>query len=424
MRQYFDTNYLSEEDKENILSKHKTVYDGYKVMDSKVSNTQPLYVQDFRGDKEGMIMNNKGEIKKNQNFGINESMNPKGDEFKDEEMTNDFRDKKMRDEFEDEEMVPKPEEKPKNFMNRFSGVDLGKSFNKFKKMGLDETKEVCSECGSKMYEGECMECGNGGMYEETGHLDDIYDEEDLNPNAEFDYVHGSSNKDNTFKSMHKDMYEQGGNADDMDVSDVEPAYDFVSGGPDNGGDAYPVNEEDDYEYEPMESAWADDMEEQDLSGVQGIYSGMEPAYDFVSGGAGKAGPYQRRFEGTEKELDELSPEDLIKGKKYKYSSPSFEDEIEFDSEHEYPAGDKMYGFKGGKMGHSMSGKHIEDFVSDIDMDDLEDYGEKETAFDRIRKNRADVEDAEWEEVDDDIKESFLNQKNKINEMFNRMNRYN
>ena len=31
---------------------------------------------------------------------------------------------------------------------------------------------------------------------------------------------------------------------------------------------------------------------------------------------------------------------------------------------------------------------------------------------------------EFEEIDEDLKESFMNQKNKIQEMFNRFNRYN
>jgi hypothetical protein len=88
--------------------------------------------------------------------------------------------------------------------------------------------------------------------------------------------------------------EQGGNVDDMDDDDVQPAYNFDSNGP---GDVYPVNEldEDDmYAYEPMESAWADEeLEEQpDISGVQGIYGAMDRAYDFDSNGPGKGGPYQ------------------------------------------------------------------------------------------------------------------------------------
>jgi hypothetical protein len=139
------------------------------------------------------------------------------------------------------------------------------------------------------------------------------------------------------------LYEQGGNVDDMDVDDVESAYDFVSNGP---GDVYPVNEldEDDmYGYDPekmyetMESAWADDeMEEQtDISGVQGVYGDMKRAYDFDSEGPGKAGPYQ---------------------------------EFSYESE----------------------------------LDEEDDF----------------------EEVDEDLKESFLTQKNKINEMFNRFKNYN
>jgi hypothetical protein len=101
-------------------------------------------------------------------------------------------------------------------------------------------------------------------------------------------------------------------ADDMDVSDVEPAYNFDSNGP---GDVYPVNEldEDDmyayepekmYEFDKMESAWSEEeLEEQpDISGVQGIYGAMDRAYDFDSDGPGKGGPYQEFS--YESELDE------------------------------------------------------------------------------------------------------------------------
>jgi hypothetical protein len=248
------------------------------------------------------------------------------------------------------------------------------------------------------------------MEEETGHLDDIYDEEDLNPSAGFDYIEGSSNDVDTFEGMHKKLYkeqdefvnyddnmeddddfqdyessytedgvedpdneddgyedlnasevtdeieEQGGNVDDMDDDDVQPAYNFDSNGPMAGGDTYPVNEfEDDMiEYEQMESAWDEDeleegdiygdpeFTEQDVSGVQGIYGAMDRAYDFDSNGPGKAGPYQEF---------------------------SYESELDED----------------------------EEFTSTED---------------------------DFEEVDEDLKESFLTQKNKIMEMFNRFNKYN
>ena len=96
--------------------------------------------------------------------------------------------------------------------------------------------------------------------------------------------------------------EQGTNYDE-----IEPAYDFESDGP---GDVYPVAEEDEFElYEPMESAWSEELDEVDVSGSQGIYSDMKPAYDFDSDGPGKAGPYQRssysESEIEEEEIDEI-----------------------------------------------------------------------------------------------------------------------
>ena len=129
----------------------------------------------------------------------------------------------------------------------------------------------------------------------------------------------------------------------MDVDDETPAFDFVSGGPNSG---YNVNEDDMYGYEPeknyetMESAWADDeleeeLDEIDVSGVQGIYGDMKKAFDFDSDGPGKAGPYQ---------------------------------EFSYESE----------------------------------LDEEDDF----------------------EEVDEDLKESLITQKNKINEMFNRFKKYN
>lgn len=309
MKGYFGLGQLSSEEKSDILDQHKSVYNGYQTMQPQVSNTQPLTVYDFAGDKDGVTVNNKGEVKKYTNMGINEQV---------------------------------------------------------------EKKSMC-ECGGDMYEGECMECGyKSDMSEETGHLDDIYNVEDLNSDSGFDYIEGGSNKKDTFKSTHKNLYkeddeegmenyENPDNEDDGFLDDeldeqggyrkvtsdpIEPAYDFVSGGPD---DVYPVNE-----YETMESAFADDeIDEVDVSGSQGTYSDMEPPYDFDSKGPGKAGPYQRfSFEGEEEDDD--------------------------------------FGFA----------THNGDFDGD------------------------DSEEEEWEEIDTDLQEGFKNQKNKIMEMFNRFNKYN
>ena len=64
---------ITEEERNNILDKHKHVYDGY-VTNYGTNKEQPLYVQDFANDKQGLTVNNKGEVKKYTNMGINESM--------------------------------------------------------------------------------------------------------------------------------------------------------------------------------------------------------------------------------------------------------------------------------------------------------------------------------------------------------------
>jgi hypothetical protein len=321
MRTNYGIGQLSAAEKSDILDQHKSLYNGYQTMQPEVSNTQPLYVFDPAGDKHGMVVNNKGEVKRYTNMGINEQV---------------------------------------------------------------EKKSMC-ECGGEMYEGECMECGSTEMYEETGHLDDIYKEKDLNlSNGDFDYVEGGGNDYGTFEGMHKNLYkeddtidddgfedeeletdeldEQGGNADDMDTDSVEPAYDFDSNGP---GGVYPVNEYDDediFEYEKMESAFADEIDEVDVSGSQGIYGDMERAYDFDSEGPGKGGPYQE----------------------FSYESEEDEDDDSFDL-------------------------------------DFDDFDPRDKSWEEIKVHTG---DDDWSEIDEDIMEDFTSQKNKISEMFNRMSRYN
>jgi hypothetical protein len=92
----------------------------------------------------------------------------------------------------------------------------------------------------------------------------------------------------------------------------------------------------------------------------------------------------------EEELDELGTDELVKGKNYKLNFPSFDDEVEFDDEFEDKSGgNKMYKFKGKEHGsHLIPGKHIEDYMVDIE--------------------------------DEEIKESVTLERNTIMEMFQRM----
>lgn len=64
---------ITEEERNNILDKHKHLYDGY-VTNYGTNKEQPLYVQDLANDKNGLTVNNRGEVKKYTNMGINESM--------------------------------------------------------------------------------------------------------------------------------------------------------------------------------------------------------------------------------------------------------------------------------------------------------------------------------------------------------------
>jgi hypothetical protein len=419
-------------------------------MQPQVSNTQPLTVYDFAGDKEGLVVNNKGEVKKYTNMGINEQVESKNMcEQCGSKMNEGICEQCGPNEEIDEKFN---KEKFKKGLKDFgrSAKSIGSSI-----IGIptydhtdDETGEWKKDKSGKDYDMYSYLDKQGDDIEEgEGKLDDIYNVEDLNSDAGFDYIEGGSNDVDTFKGMHKNLYkedeyedtdneddgflddqldeditdekpyekgergmkasrarasftptpkekdileklfgqygddippivirylrklprkvftkrledlglldlnslkskkdvtEQGGNADDMNVDSIKPAYDFVSGGPD---DVYPVNE-----YETMESAFVDEIDEVDVSGSQGIYGDMDPAYDFDSEGPGKAGPYQRfSYEGKDEDL----------------------------------------GFA----------KHSGDF----DGDDSEE---------------------EWEEIDTDLQEDFKTQKNKIIEMFNRFNKYN
>jgi hypothetical protein len=256
-----------------------------------------------------------------------------------------------------------------------------------------------------MTEGICEQCGTDGEMEEgVGKLDDIYDEQDLDPTGGFDYIEGPSNDVDTFEKMHKNLYKEdeyedtdneddgfediqageemeeqgytgGGNAPDMDLSNIDSAYDFISGGPMAGGDVYPTEEEMDEqcldcvdEYETMESAWnEEEIDEVDISGSQGVYGDMDPAYDFDSEGPGKAGPYQR--------------------------SSYNEDE----------------------MGEQRIKRRDDDFEEDELEVDFDTFDPRDKSWEEIKAHTGN-----WDEIDEDLQESFVNQKNKIMEMMNRM----
>ena len=402
MRGYFGLGQLSATEKQDILDQHKSLYNGYQTMQPQVSNTQPLYVYDFAGDKDGMVVNNKGEVKKYTNMGINEQ---------------------------------------------------------YEKAG------VCEQCGGTMREDVCEQCGGkmeGEVEEGVGKLDDIYDEEDLNPSAGFDYIEGSSNSVDTFEKMHKNLYKEdeyedddneddgfedlelgdqldeqgytgGGNAPDMDISNIEPAYNFQSDGPD---EVYPTEGE-------MEEQSPEDNMRYRRRGI--IYDNLLSFIDYEKTQWDMCHDFSDEFEyadniissaidnffaetGQDSETDEFFDklhdickdwfgEDLISGyyqecggqeeeeeEDFMFMESAFADEIdEVDvsgSQGIYGEMDPPYDFD--SKGPGKAGPYQRTSYNEEEIDEME------------------VEDEEEFEIDEDLQESFHNQKNKIMEMMSRM----
>ena len=107
---YFD---VTNEERENILDKHKTIYDGYVTEYGNGNNMTPLYVVDMAKDKEGVTVNSRGEVSGYKNFGINESIN---------EMRFDNKSTGLFSDEEDDYSNPKAEKLAKS--------DIKKHFNK------------------------------------------------------------------------------------------------------------------------------------------------------------------------------------------------------------------------------------------------------------------------------------------------------
>jgi hypothetical protein len=120
MKPYFLN--ISEEEKNSITEKHRSLYDGYQVMQPK-GNMTPLQVEDLASDKDGISVSNLGEVKKYTNTEVNKKL--------------------------------------KKQCNECGGLYEGEMCECGS--GKMYEGEMCEECGGEMKEGEQCECG-GGKY--------------------------------------------------------------------------------------------------------------------------------------------------------------------------------------------------------------------------------------------------------------------
>jgi hypothetical protein len=184
---------------------------------------------------------------------------------------------------------------------------------------INEEKNVCEQCGGNMMEDVCEQCG--GMNEQM-YGQDIYDSEDLDPTAGFDYIEGSSNDVDTFEGMHKNLYKEDDEEMEEQYDEVDTAYTFKSQGPE--GFSKPENTmglEDMYELQQDELDYASqhdgDPESEEMIAdlddeMNQEYSGMEDfddekeGYDFRSGGPFGGGAfYNESVKGEHKMILEM-----------------------------------------------------------------------------------------------------------------------
>lgn len=152
MKAYF-TN-ISNEERNNILDQHKKLYDGF-VTQYGQNNPQPLYVQDLANDKNGITVNNKGDLTEYKNVKINEMrFDGKSTGLFDEDI---YSGSKFEPEvsFEETEMD-----------EQLDMIGDGNDDLEHGTFGSEEESEMCSHCGGLGHDDmtgeECEWCGGTG----------------------------------------------------------------------------------------------------------------------------------------------------------------------------------------------------------------------------------------------------------------------
>lgn len=406
---------VSNEERENILNRHKHVYNGYKTLNpNPVENEQPLFVQDFANDKEGLVVNNKGEVKAYTNMGINEA-------------------RKRKPYLADEE------------------DKLDESEHMCEQCGL---KESLCECGGSMEEAECTECWSEGEMEEaedgglstveelgdaimgSGRLEEVLQEnnpEDYSDEFEFVdnilsqllYPYIDDDYYDELREYLKDVY--GEQLFDMYSSDMDDDFDY---GDDEEFDDEEFDDDDEYVTEQSNNILSNELD----SPVG------RSAYGFMSGGPEQfSDDEDEEHDGYEDDIENI--QNMFDYASQHDSDPDAKDMIKnlnkqmnYDFDGDEPSDDEKpaYNFiSGGPPGvafneeeeldeEEVEEKWSEKYKKSIDCNNPKGFSQKAHCQGKKKHAKEEVE----EEVDEDLRESFVTQRNKITEMFQRFNRYN
>jgi len=169
---------ISDEEKQALLNQHSKPYDGYQTLRFPEPDNR-IHTYDPAGDKVGITVNNKGEVKRYTNVGINESMNSD---------------------------VAEPH------------------YGSF-----DYVENKMCECGGMYNEGVCNECGGSYMNED---ITEPYSELDFS-NYDFDSKGPEQFEDDDVYSLDdkNDMsLDLSADGEEM-YPEEKPAYEFDSPGP-------------------------------------------------------------------------------------------------------------------------------------------------------------------------------------------------
>jgi hypothetical protein len=228
---------VTPEEKENILSKHRHVYNGYRTLNpSPVANEQPLYTQDFANDKEGLVVNNKGEVKAYTNMGINESKKRKSYVETDKEMCEQCSsNKSLEEDFEDGEVAS----------------DVEPAYE-FQSHGPEDVYGTLDDYDSEHPHHDYNSMEDVERYDPSDDLSDMFG------NLSDGMAFGGGPSD-TFQHDAGDVDREGDEGlgqdteNDMDLSMIKSPYTFTSDGPEEGDDDSEFNVEEEVDKDLQES---------------------------------------------------------------------------------------------------------------------------------------------------------------------------